>query len=416
MNKLFRLLIVPNLLCVFAIAQSTETVLYNFGAYSTDAAFPQGGLISDADGNLYGVTAAGGQNCVSQGGCGTVYELSPSAGGTWTETILYNFCPSGNPCADGDAPEAGLVRDASGNFYGTTSGGGTGKWGTVFRLSPPAGGEGGWTETVLWNFAINVKNNGYNVGYGKLNIDAAGNLYGSTQEGGAANKGIVFRLSPAGNGTYNFSILRSFSGDDGADPQYGVAIDAAGNLYGTTEEGGITNENCGDGGACGLVYELSLINGVWAETVLYKFNGSAGSNPFSPISFDQNGNLYGTLSRGVGSPGCSPYCGGVFKLSPKQGGGGTKATFLFNGQDGEEPLSGVLVSGDALYGTTYGGPNAFSIKGDQETVLYQFCSLSECTDGNEPSMGTLIEHNGLLYGVTGTGGENSAGVIYSLTK
>lgn len=413
--KLKTLIVSAILVCFsdFAIAQSTETVLYTFGAYPTDGIGPTGGLLSDSSGNLYGVTGAGGLYCASQEGCGTVYELSPSAGGVWTESILYDFCAADDPpaCPDGDNPGAGLIRDPSGNLYGTTYGGGAHASGTVFRLSPPSGGQGSWTETVLWSFQAFDKDNGWGDGYGKLNIDPTGNLYGTTPQGGTANKGIVFELSPAGDGTYNFSILHSFSGDDGDLPQYGVAIDAAGNLFGTTTQGGISSQNCA-GGQCGLVYELSLVNGTWAETVLYKFNGtSSGSNPISPISFDQAGNLYGTLSRGNASSACDYYCGGVFRLSAKAGGGLARSTLFFNGQDGEEPLAGVLVSGNALYGTTYGAHNAFSITDRGVTVLYTF------PYGQGPDFGTLIEHGGLLYGVTpGGGGENNAGVAYSLTR
>jgi uncharacterized repeat protein (TIGR03803 family) len=407
-------------LCGFAFAQSTYTVLYNFGAYTGDGAEPAGGLLSDAAGNLYGVTASGGAYCASQGGCGTVYELSPANGGIWTETILYNFCPTEDPpfCLDGSVPFAGLVADRSGNLYGTTLFSGTSASGVVYRLSPPTSKGGTWTETVLWNFALNKKNNGYGPGDGKLNIDAVGNIYGTTTAGGAKNKGIVFELSPVGDGTYIFSILHSFSGPDGADPQYGVAIDSAGNLYGTTEEGGKSNANCI--GQCGLVYKLSQFNGTWKETVLYGFNGTNGANPISPISIDVAGNLFGTFYDAGEDGTCdSVSCGGVFKLVPKVGGGGKAYTFLFDGQNGGAPQTGVLVPppSDVLYGTTTNGPgNVFSIRGKTETVLYQFCSLPNCTDGSFPAFGTLIEHAGVLYGAAELHGLYGFGVVYSITK
>jgi uncharacterized repeat protein (TIGR03803 family) len=128
-------------LCSLSAAQ-TETVLYNFGAYSGDGVAPTGGLIADASGNLYGTTIGGGAYCQSIGGCGTVYQLSPSAGGVWTETILYNFCTTGdqNTCPDGALPNAGLTSDGSGNLYGTTTSGGTAQKGGV--SAQPAIGEG----------------------------------------------------------------------------------------------------------------------------------------------------------------------------------------------------------------------------------------------------------------------------------
>jgi uncharacterized repeat protein (TIGR03803 family) len=234
--------------CVIGTAfGQTETVLYSFGAFPADGIGPTGGLLFDSAGNIYGTTNGGGPYCGSDGGCGTVYELSPTSGGGWTETILHNFCSTGDQftCLDGSHPFAGLIMDETGNLYGTTPTGGTGEWGTVFRLSPPSSGNGNWTETVLWNFEM-ASDNGYLPGYGKLNMDAKGNIYGTTTRGGTKNLGAVFELSPLGNGTYSFAILHSFSGPDGAVPQYGVAIDGSGNLYGTTENGGSGKATCTD--------------------------------------------------------------------------------------------------------------------------------------------------------------------------
>ena len=401
-------------LCGLAFAEPSYTVLYNFGSFPGDGVSPAGGLVSDAAGNLYGITIGGGAYCQDIGGCGTAYELSPSGGGM--ETVLYSFCTTGNQltCPDGSVPDAGLMMDKSGNLYGTTDSGGTGGAGVVFRLSPPQGGSGNWSESVLWNFSENSKKNGFRPGFGKLNVDIGGNLYGTTQSGGASNKGIVYQLA-AGGGTYTFSILHSFSGPDGADPQYGVGIDNVGNLYGTTDEGGKSNTNCA--GQCGLVYELTLSSGTWKERVLYEFNGGNGGNPVSPISIDTAGNLYGTLvTGGIGS--CAfGGCGGVFKLVPKTGGSGNAYTFLFNGQNGGAPMGGVLVPlGGVVYGTTTNlGGNVFSLRGKSETVLYTFCSLPGCADGAKPATGTLIEHGGALYGATFSGGLNNSGVVYVVT-
>lgn len=404
-------------LCGLASSQSTETVLYSFGAYPTDGAFPQGGLLFDAAGNVYGTTNGGGQNCEGSGGCGTVYELTPTAGGGWSETILYNFCSVGNACLDGSVPYAGLIMDGAGNLYGTTSFGGTESLsGTVFRLSPPTGGNGSWTETVLWNFS-QTASNGDGPGYGKLNMDASGNIYGTTVAGGAKNCGVVFELTPVGDGTYTFSILHSFDANDGYGPEYGVTFDSAGNLYGATEHGGLGSSNC-IYGTCGLVYELSASNGTWQETILYKFNGVSGAYPVSPITIDQSGTLYGTFLVGGGGNCSLGTCGGVFKLIPQAGGGSKKYAFYFNGgQAGGNPQNGVLLGdSNTVYGTAYDGNNVYMLNGEHETILYTFCSLPNCADGSNMSYGNLVRRGATLYGGTFLGGQYGLGVVYSLTQ
>ena len=406
--------------CAIAVGQASEKVLYSFGAFPEDGIFPSGGLTLDPAGNIYGVTAEGGKYCMENGGCGTVYELSPSQGGGWTETILYNFCTTGNPstCPDGWGSLAGLFLDQQGNLYGTAGGGGSNGLGVVFKLSPPTGGGNNWTETVLWNFGCN-KDNGCLPRYGKLNMDAAGNIYGATSAGGKKNAGIVFQLKPVGDGTYSFSILHSFSGPDGAQPQYGVAIDNSGALYGATIAGGKSSPNCNSGpGTCGVVYKLTQSNGVWTESVLYKLNGITEWYPVTPISIDQDGNLYGTFMEGGGG-GCFGGCGGIFKLIPSLG---KKQLFYFNGAPGEGgPKGGVLVAKDgSLIGVASDNGahpgDVFRVKGKTEEVLYKFCSLPNCTDGSTPLWGTPAERSGVLYGTTSLGGDNNLGVVYTLTK
>jgi uncharacterized repeat protein (TIGR03803 family) len=406
--------------CRTTFAQATETVLYSFGAFPTDGTTPEGGLLFDSAGNIYGTTNGGGQYCGDDGGCGTVYKLSPNVGGGWTETILYNFCTNGDPftCPDGANPFAGLIMDKAGNLYGTTSGGGTSEWGTVFRLSPPIGGSGNWTETVLWNFGDGA-DNGVVPLYGKLTMDAAGNIYGTTGASGGQNFGIVFELSPVGDGTYVFSILQSFQGENGAYPAYGVTIDDAGNLYGTTQLGGsatCTSASCG----YGLVYRLSPSNSKWQETILYKFDGVTGEHPVSPISIDQSGDLFGTFEVGGGGTCFFGTCGGIFKLVPEAGGGGKKYTFYFNDSAaGGSPQTGVAIGADDIvYGTIgpFDGDDVYMLQYEKESVLYEFCSLPNCADGYGPSMGTITAREGGLYGVTIEGGEYGSGVVYSLTK
>ncbi|MGB7583258.1 MAG: choice-of-anchor tandem repeat GloVer-containing protein [Terriglobales bacterium] len=324
--------------------QATETVLWSFGQ-DDDGAGPYGRLIFDASGNIFGTTAVGGTNCLPNGGCGTVFELSPSSNG-WAETVLYDFC-SATFCSDGAQPFAGLVFDNQGNLYGTTYEGGSIGAGTVFELSPPLSQGGQWTETVLWSFGT-TKTDGAYPYLGALNWDTAGNLYGTTEHGGVNGlngQGTVYELSPNSTGGWTETIIHSFDGQNGAFPAFGVAIDSAGNLYGTTVEGGSAG--------LGLVYRLSPTStGKWKETVVYTFKGQNGANPYSPISFDAAGNLYGTFSAG-GRGSCEHgACGGVFKLTPKTGGGVSESSFLFNGKDGGNPFSGVLL--DDQTGTLFG--------------------------------------------------------------
>src|ERR1035441_332430 len=216
-------------------ATAQEKVLHNFNNNGTDGTNPRAGLIFDAAGNLYGTTENGGTN-----GVGTVFELTPTAGGGWTETVLYSFCSQAN-CTDGYQPWAGLIFDAAGNLYGTTVYGGTADTtcsycGTVFELTP--NGSGGWTETVLHSFGDGT--DGFYPSAGLI-FDAAGNLYGTTAMGGTYDypwDGTVFELTPAAGGGWTEKVLYSFGGGtDGYWPEAGLIFDAAGNLYGTTYSG-----------------------------------------------------------------------------------------------------------------------------------------------------------------------------------
>ena len=209
-----------------------------------------------------------------------VFELTPAAGGTWTEKVLYSF--SGG--TDGDQPAAGLIFDAAGNLYGTTYVGGTSDNGTVFELTPAGGGT--WTERVLYNF----NGTGGAIPQAGLIFDAAGNLYGTTFAGGTYNLGTVFELTPAGGGTWTEQVLHNFgNGTDGGGPWAGLIFDAAGNLYGTTRYGGSY------GG--GTVFRLNA----QGETLLYSFSGADGANPIAGLVLDAAGNLYGTTYLGGAS-------------------------------------------------------------------------------------------------------------------
>jgi uncharacterized repeat protein (TIGR03803 family) len=176
-------------------AQAQEKVLYSFcsAANCADGASPQGILVFDKIGNLYGAAAGGGSNCqqIGEGGCGVVFELSPSQGGTWTESVLYNFCANDiQSCPDGANPYAGLSFDRSGNLYGTTMIGGAYGLGTVFELMPPTTQGGAWTETVLWSFG--ATGDGQNP-IARVILDSSGNLYGTTEAGGTYSGGTIFQ-------------------------------------------------------------------------------------------------------------------------------------------------------------------------------------------------------------------------------
>jgi uncharacterized repeat protein (TIGR03803 family) len=389
------------LLCSLAFAQ--ETVIYQFGANGpNDGAVPNGGLIFDAAGNIYGTTVEGGSFEF-----GTVFELSPLQDGTWQETILYNFC-SVNGCLDGQFPHTGLISDVSGNLYGTTAHGGTHGNGTVFELSPPAQPAGSWTEQVLWSFGGPNDGSGP---YGGLAIDAVGNLYGTTIGTVSAGDGMVFEVSPVQNG-WSETILHVFclnypDCSDGAQPMAGVTFDKAGNLYGTTMFGGTSKKVAG----WGVVYELSPTKSGWTETVLKAFTKGTGGRTTAGITIDPAGHLYGAVSQGPPNR----QCGGVFRLNSFVG-------FLLT--DGCTPQSNLLYSSGVLYGVTMeGGKNsqgiAFKLARNgskvSETALYDFCQQANCADGRLPN-GSLTSRNGQLYGATSRGGLNDGGVIFQIPE
>jgi uncharacterized repeat protein (TIGR03803 family) len=283
---------------VFKLSKTgKETVLYSFCSHPNsclDGAYPNGELIQDSEGNLYGTTRGGGASNL----WGTVFKLSK----TGKETVLYSFCSTNN-CADGAQPSWGVIQDAEGNLYGTTDGGG-GVWGTVFKLSKTG------KETVLHSFT-GGPDGGESLG--GLIQDLKGNLYGTSFDGGTYGRGNVFKLSREQNGHWKETVLYSFNGPDGYYPSSGVIQDAKRNLYGTTSLGGRTG--CGSGG-CGVVFELSSAG---KETVLHSFTGSDGDNPGGGLVEDDAGNLYGVTGLGGDiscADGTGQGCGVVFKLSP----------------------------------------------------------------------------------------------------
>jgi uncharacterized repeat protein (TIGR03803 family) len=226
----------------------TKTTLYSFNDNGSDGYSPYASLIFDHSGNLYGTTALGGASGTGCGGhgCGTAFELSPGSGGKWTETVLHSFMDNGT---DGFTPWGSVVLDKSGNLYGTTNAGGSttagcgnGGCGVVFEISPAANGK--WTEKVLHNFQDNrLIVDGYASTAG-LTMDARGRLYGTTYYGGAYNDGTVFELVRVSN-KWTETVLHNFDWSiyvkDGTSPSDSLIFDNAGNLYGTTQDGGDYN-------------------------------------------------------------------------------------------------------------------------------------------------------------------------------
>jgi uncharacterized repeat protein (TIGR03803 family) len=272
---------------------SKETILYSFTG-GNDGNRPSGDLLFDQTGNIYGTTGRGGATSN-----GVVFELTPSGKG-FTEDVLYTFT-GGN---DGGTPLSGVISDAAGNLYGTATGGGAFGFGTVFELTGTGPSR---TEQTLYSFQNGSDGN---TPVGGLIFDALGNLYGTTSSGGAGGGGTVFKLTPSGGGSFTFTLLFSFTNSTlltGTGPQATLTMDAAGNIYGTTTNDGAF--------AQGSVFKLTPSGGGYTFTSLHDFTGGTdGGRPFNNVIFDAAGNLYGTTLNGGGIPG--DMAGVVFEITP----------------------------------------------------------------------------------------------------
>jgi uncharacterized repeat protein (TIGR03803 family) len=360
---------------VFQLAPSStsgsgwaETVLYRFTGGS-DGATPWASLIFDVAGNLYGSPLFGGEAC----GCGVVFKLArpTTAGGSWTQSVLYSF--KGVHAGDGDGPEGALVFDQSGNLYGATYSGGipcsdsapTG-CGTVFQLSPPAaipsGSGGAWTESLIYRFDPSF-NGAPSAG---LIIDSQGSLYGTAVNDGPYGEGTAYKLSPGSAGAWERTVLHAFGGasTDGGYVWAGLTP-TGGALYGATVGYG---GEVGDGGTVFQLTPPASPGGAWTETVLYVFPGENGDTrgPFGGLVTGPTGTLFGmTPSGGGGSGSCQVGgwlgCGTVFQLNPPASPGGswthtTLHSFAGAPEDGSIPYGSLIFGpGNALFGTTYGG-------------------------------------------------------------
>ena len=393
-----------------AWAAGTDTVIYNFCAQTScvDGNQPYGSLVADTSGNhLYGTTLYGGAS-----NFGEVYELTNS-GGTWTQTVIYNFLGPSN--SDGANPFGGMVLDSAGNIFGTTVAGGPSNQGTVFELSKSGST---WKETVLHSFDDISGSDGYNP-EGALAFDAAGNLYGTTLYGGKFGGGTVFQLK-ASNGKFAYKVIHGFatSASSAYTPYGGVVVDSKnGYLYGTTNVGGVVWN-------AGAVYQLREVSGVWIFSVIYNFLGdSLGQYTYSALAVDATGNLYGTNYQGGDlNLGC------VFKLTPGKGTTWTeKVIYSFKGyakKDGAYPYyAGVTIDAAGnLYGTTFQGGSSSANNLNygtvykltagtfKETVLWSFGTTG---DGYYPEHQAILV-NGKLYGTTYQGGLHGGGTAYEI--
>jgi uncharacterized repeat protein (TIGR03803 family) len=351
--------------------------LYSFCSKADcgDGAYPEGALIADVHGNLYGMATSGGN---FGGDGGTAFELMPGPHGRWTLKTLHKFCTKPR-CTDGFYPEGGLTYpgaqsgapyDGSSPLYGATVFGGTSDQGTVFALAPVEG-RSKWSHRTIHNFCTETETCDLTDGNepaGRLVMDADGNLFGATVFGGMNFDGTLFVLSPRHENRWKESVLYAFCAEsgcvDGTAPN-GVVLDAAGNLFGSTQAGGSNN-----GGA---VFKFSPAQS--QLSVLYSFCSKTdcadGHQPFSNLTLDAAGNLFGTTVSGGGND-----------IDENHDGGGVVFTVTADG--------------------------AFS-------VLHRFCAKADCTDGEYPVAGITVDGSGRLFGTAYAGGEHGKGVVFELT-
>jgi uncharacterized repeat protein (TIGR03803 family) len=365
------------LVAVSALALDSEKVLHTFSG-GRDGAIGGSQLIADSAGNLYGTTLSGGNKSTGcEGytgvvGCGVVFKLTPGAHGSWKETVLYTFTGG----KDGAHPVGGVTLDSAGNLYGTTRNGGVGV-GVVFRLTPRA--HGPWAESVLYTFTGDGE-----LPFSGVILDSSGNLYGTAPQGGKHGSGVVFKLTPRAHGPWAQTVLYDFTGiTDGNSPFGGLTFDSGGNLYGVTYVGGDTSVNCYGNTGCGVVFKLTPArSGAWTETVLHAFTGGAdGAVPLLGVILDSRGNVYGTTLFG----------------------GDTAANNCLGG-DG----FGVPAGCGVVFKLT---PRAHGTWA--ETVLHAFTDGRDGAFSGDP---LVFDLSGNLYGMAGNGGDLTAPCIFGIEK
>ncbi len=387
----------------------SESVLYSF-AGQADGGNPNGFVIFDRQGGIYGTTLAGGKASK-----GSVYKLIPGANG-YTERVLYSFTGA----SDGGSPASGLLIDDNGALYGTTEASNGELAGVVFKLTPPSSQGGTWVFSALYNFTGGADGGFPN---SSLVFDAVGALYGTTTKGGAGGSGTVFKLAPPESAglPWTQTVLYSFTGGmDGAIPYAPVLFDQSGNLFGTTVRGGASQ--------AGTIFELlapASSGGAYTFESLYSFtNGADGSFPYAGLAFDSATDpaLYGTAFGGG-----SGY-GVAFSLNPPAvPGGAWVETVLhsFTGLDGSNPSAGMtyLPATNSFYGTTFavaGHGVVFSLsKPVAPAVSWTYTVIHGFTgtpDGSNPLAAVTLDCAGNLFGTTYLGGSFGAGAVFELVK
>lgn len=355
-------------------------MLHSFAGGNTDGSNPLAGVVLDASGNMYGTTEYGGTSAE-----GVVFKTTS----TGTTTVLHSFTGGST---NGATPLSGVVRDSSGNLYGTTEYGGTNNAGVLYKITS------GGVFSVLHSFTGGSTDG--STPWAVPVVDASGNLYGTTYYGGTSNAGVVYKVTSAGT----FSVLHSFTGgsSDGSTPIAGVIRDSSGNLYGATYYGGTSND--------GVVYKITSTG---TFSVLHSFTGGStdGANAFGGLALDASGNLYGTTEFGGSS-----NEGVVFKRT-STGTYSLLRSFTGGSTSGSTPLAGVLVDSSVnIYGTTeYGGTSNLGViykitSGGTFSILHSFTGGS--SDGSTPWATPVLDSAAHLYGTAENGGSVNDGVVF----
>ena len=369
-----------------------------------DGEYADTDLVRDASGNLFGTTVQGGDH-----GSGTVWELHPNGDGTWTHTVLYSFTGG----VDGGEPYKGVTLDASGNLYGTavTGGGGgcEGGCGVAYRLT---NGGGTWTQSVIHTFTGGDDSSGPGAG---LTIDDSGNIYGMAPTGGKFFAGTIFEMQPAKGGTYKFKVIHAFTGGkDGIGGSAGRLVPRDGELFGAATAGGVNG--------AGTIYQLSPTGrGKWKFKTLYAFRGSLDAGfPYGGLAFDALGNIFGTTYYDGAND-----VGAVYELSQKNN-GMWKERVLYSfdgGSDGNGSIANVNFDTDGnMYGTTSeGGSDGDGVifrlapgrkNSWTESIAHNFAGPP---DGAYAYNGMVGDGANNFFGATVHGGADDEGAIYQFT-
>ena len=376
-----------------------------------DGRFPEARIMRDGSGDLWGTTYAGGGKC----NCGIIYELQPAGSSSYIASVVYTFGAAGT----GSHPAARLYLAKSGTFYGSTELGGYWNAGTLFQLAPLQ--SGGYSLSQLHEFT--GSGDGAQPEAPVIG-NASGQIYGTTTAGGTESCvcGTVFQFTP-GQG---YSLLYSFAGgSDGSTPSSPLTQDSSGVLYGTTESGGLVNAYCSAG--CGSVFEVTLSKHGYQKKTLYHFQGSAdGAAPTGGLLMDKSGVLYGTTQSG-GNMCKGTGCGTVFALTPKGEGYAESVIYSFAARgDGAQPVGDLVEDSQGV-----------SLRCDFEIARFELVQLRHRvrpnqrksglpgvdparvrrrpSDGSTPTAGLVLDQpDGILYGTTNAGGTAQYGTVFQI--